>query len=103
MTEEEQEQEELGTLVSKGRAAACKQTHARVLLLSDDNQADGAMKDEEIARALKAGTAAVERVRRRAWRRGLRRPWGAGSNCGAARRSWMVRGRPTRIQYGGRL
>ena len=64
LTEEEQEQEELGTLVSKGRAAACKQTHARVLLLSDDNQADGAMKDEEIARALKAGTAAVERVRR---------------------------------------
>ena len=89
-------------MVSKGRAAACKQTHARVLLLSDDNQADGAMKDEKTARALKAGTAAVERVRR-CVEGGLRRPWGAGSNCGAARRSWMVRGRPTRIQYGGRL
>ena len=71
LTEEEQEQEELGTLVSKGRAAACKQTHARVLLLSDDNQADGAMKDEEIARALKAGTAAVERVRRRCVEEGV--------------------------------
>ena len=71
LTEEEQEQEELGALVSKGRAAACKQTHARILLLSDDNQADGAMKDEEIARALKAGTAAVERVRRRCVEEGV--------------------------------
>ena len=73
LTEEEQEQEELGTLVSKGRvrAAACKQTHARILLLSDDNQADGAMKDEEIARALKAGTATVERVRRRCVEEGV--------------------------------
>ena len=48
--------------MSKGRAAAYKQTHARILLLSDENQADGAMRDEEIARALKVGTATVERV-----------------------------------------
>ena len=65
LTEEEQEeQEELGAVVSKGRAAAYKQTHARILLLSDENQADGAMRDEEIARALRVGTATVERVRR---------------------------------------
>ena len=38
-------------VVSKGRAAAYKQTHARILLLCDDNQADGGMKDEEIAAA----------------------------------------------------
>ena len=37
------------SLVSRGRAAAYKQTHARILLLSDENQADGAMKDQEIA------------------------------------------------------
>ena len=61
----EEEQEELKGLVSKGRAAAYKQSHARILLLSDENQAEGAMKDEEIARALKVGTATVERVRRR--------------------------------------
>ena len=42
--------QELRSLVSKGWAAACRQTHARILLLSDENQADGAMKGREIAR-----------------------------------------------------
>ena len=51
----EEEQQGLRSLVSKGRAAAYKQTHARILLLCDENQADGAMKDEEIARASEAG------------------------------------------------
>ena len=37
----EEEQEGLNALVSKGRAAAYKQTHARILLLSDENQSDG--------------------------------------------------------------
>ena len=60
-----EEQEELKALVSKGRVAAYKQTHARILLLSDENQADGPMMDQEIAGALKVGTAKVERVRRR--------------------------------------
>ena len=67
----EKEQQGLRSLVSKGRAAAYKQTHARILLLCDENQADGAMKDEEIARALKLGTATVERVRRRGVEEGL--------------------------------
>ena len=61
----EEEQEELKAMVSKGRAAAYKQTHARILLLCDENQADSPMMDQEIARALKVGTATVERVRRR--------------------------------------
>ena len=60
-----EEREELKALVSRGRAAAYKQTHARILLLSDEAQADRAMKDEEIARALQVGGATVERVRRR--------------------------------------
>ena len=59
------------SLVSRGRAAAYKQTHARILLLSDENQADGAMKDQEIARALTVGSATVERVRRRRVEEGL--------------------------------
>ena len=67
----EEEQQGLRSLVSKGRAAAYKQTHARILLLCDENQADGAMRDEEIARALKLGTATVERVRRRGVEEGL--------------------------------
>ena len=50
-----EEQQELKALVSKGRAAAYKQTHARILLLSDEGQADGAMTDQQIARVLKIG------------------------------------------------
>ena len=36
-----EEQQELKALVSRGRVAAYKQTHARILLLSDEAQADG--------------------------------------------------------------
>ena len=61
----EEEQEELKALVRKGRAAAYRQTHARILLLSDENQAEGSMKDQEIARSLRVGVSTVERVRRR--------------------------------------
>ena len=56
-----EEQGELKGLVSRGRTAAYRQTHARILLLCDENQAGGAMKDQDIARALKVGTATVER------------------------------------------
>ena len=59
-----EEQEELKGLVSRGRAAAYKQTHARILLLVDETQEGGAMRDQEIARALKVGRATVERIRR---------------------------------------
>ena len=52
-------------MVSKGRAAAYKQTHARILLLSDENQSDGPMMGQEIARDLRVCTATVEQVRRR--------------------------------------
>ena len=89
-----EEQEELQALVSKGRAAAYKQTHARILLLSDENQSGGPMMDQEISRALQVGSATVERVRRRCVEGGLMRPWGAGSNCAAVRGSLMARVRP---------
>ena len=32
-------------VVSRGRAAAYKQTHARILLMSDESRSDGGMKD----------------------------------------------------------
>ena len=67
----EEEQQELRALVSKGRAAAYRQTHARILLLSDENRAEGAMKDDDIARSLQVGTATVERVRRRCVEEGV--------------------------------
>lgn len=67
----DEEQRELKSLVSKGRAAAYKQTHARILLLSDENQDGGAMQDQDIAGALKVGIATVERVRRRCVEEGV--------------------------------
>ena len=66
-----EEQEELKALVSRGRVTAYKQRHARILLLSDENQARGAMMDQEIARALQVGTATVERVRLRCVEEGV--------------------------------
>ena len=46
-------------------------THARILLLSDENQSGEPMMDQEISRALKVGTATVERVRRRCVEEGV--------------------------------
>ena len=60
-----EEQQELKALVSKGRAAAYKQTHARILLLSDEARKDGGLTDEEVARSLEIASATVERIRRR--------------------------------------
>ena len=54
-----EEQQELKALVSKGRAAAYKQTHARILLLSDEARKDGGLTDEEVARSLEIASATV--------------------------------------------
>ena len=59
------ERHELKALASRGRAAAYKQTHARILLMSDESRPDGGMTDVEISRALGVGLSMVERVRRR--------------------------------------
>ena len=59
----DEERGRLAALVSKGRAAARKLTHARVLLKAD---ADGpAWTDERIAEALEVGRRTVENIRRR--------------------------------------
>ena len=71
-----EEREELKAMVSKGRSAAYKQTHARILLLGDEAQEGGAIQDEDIARSLQDGRATVERVRRRCVEEGLERPLG---------------------------
>ena len=60
-----EEQQELKTLVSRGRTAAYKQTHARILLMSDESRQDGGMRDADISGALGIGVSIVERVRRR--------------------------------------
>lgn len=71
-----EEQEKLKGLVTRGREAVYRQTHARILLLCDENQDGGAIREADIARALKVGTATVERVRRRSVEEGLARGLG---------------------------
>ena len=66
-----EERQEVKTLVSRGRAAAYKQTHGRILLLSDEAHADGAMKMKTLPWVLQIGRATVERVRRRCVEEGI--------------------------------
>ena len=60
-----QERSELEALISKGRAAARKLAHARILLQVDEAAGAPARTDEEVASALDTSTRTVERVRRR--------------------------------------
>src|SRR5262249_4184936 len=59
-----EERAALEQLISKGKAAARKLTHARGLLLADD-AGGGAWPDEELAAALGASPRTVARVRKR--------------------------------------
>ena len=65
------EQQELQALVSLGRTVAYKQTHARILLMSDESRTDGGMKDTDIASALGVGQSTVERIRKRCVQEGI--------------------------------
>jgi len=50
-----EERSMLGELVSVGKAAARKITHARILLLADEHSEAGGRTDEAIAGALQVG------------------------------------------------
>ena len=65
------EQQELKALVSRGHVAAYKQTHARIVLMSDESRSDGVMKDADIASALGVGQSTVERIRKRCVEEGI--------------------------------
>jgi hypothetical protein len=58
-----EERSELSALVSKGKGNVRRIRRAQMLLLADENQADGAWKDAEIAKALNAHSRTVERTR----------------------------------------
>ena len=61
-----EERNQLKQLLSKGRLAAYKQLHGRILLLADQGPYGGEkMSDTAIARALDCGQATVERIRKR--------------------------------------
>lgn len=61
----EDEREDLKQLISKGKAAARKMTHAQILMHADENAAAGSLKDVGIAKALHISHLTVERVRKR--------------------------------------
>lgn len=67
----EEERSTLKVLVSSGKAAARKITHARILLLADENSESGKNTDESIIKALQVGPSTVARVRRRLVEEGL--------------------------------
>ena len=75
-----EEREELKAMVSKGRSAAYKQTHARILLLGDEAQEGGAMKDEAIARPSRLAVRRWSGYAAAVWRRVWNGLWGARSN-----------------------
>jgi transposase len=67
----EEERSALKVLVSSGKASARKITHARILLLADENSESGKNTDESIIKALQVGLSTVARVRRRLVEEGL--------------------------------
>jgi CRP-like cAMP-binding protein len=67
----EAERNELKALINKGRIAARKQTHARILLQCDESAVVPAKKDQDIAEALNTSARSVERVRQRFVEEGL--------------------------------
>jgi len=60
-----QEHDELEQLIRKGKSAAQKLAHARILLLADESDDAPAFTDQQIAEALKLSTRTIERVRQR--------------------------------------
>ncbi|MDB9541845.1 IS630 family transposase, partial [Microcystis aeruginosa CS-1036] len=59
------ERTELEQLTKKGKIAAYKMNHARILLLADVNQQEGGWTDSKISEALNVAQATIERVRKR--------------------------------------
>ena len=66
-----EERAELTVLVSKGKGNARRLRRARMLLLADENQPEGAWKDADIAKALSAHARTVERTRGKCVQEGL--------------------------------
>jgi len=67
----DEERQVLHELTSAGKAAAFKQTHARILLKADQAEGGPSWPDERIAEALDVGRATIARVRQRFVEQGL--------------------------------
>jgi len=68
---EPQEREQLQKLVSTGKGAARKLTHARILLQADVSQQGPGWTDKQIAQGLGVTTRTIEHVRQRCVEQGL--------------------------------
>lgn len=66
-----EERRDLEALISRGKGAARKLAHARILLQADEAEGGPRRTDPEIARALNVNVRTVERVRRRFVEEGL--------------------------------
>jgi transposase len=66
-----EERAELEKLVKTGKNPAYKLTHARVLLLADDNREGGGWKDADIGEALNLDVTTVARIRKQWVEEGL--------------------------------
>jgi len=71
VTLETEERKLLQQLIRKGKAAARKLTHARILLKADSSEGQPSWTDEQIAQALDIHPATVANVRRRFVEEGL--------------------------------
>jgi len=68
-----EERSQLKAILRKGRVAAHKQKHARILLKADEESSKGGLTDEAIAKATETSVRTVERVRRIFVEHGLER------------------------------
>ncbi len=66
-----EEQKELAQLVSKGKAAARKITHARILLQANESKDGPALTDRQISQAFGVHTNTIHGIRRRFVEHGL--------------------------------
>jgi hypothetical protein len=71
VTLSDEERVELNDLVNKGKGVARRLTRSRILLLADENRADGGWKDEDIAKALGISQRTVERTREKCVMQGI--------------------------------
>ena len=76
------QQEDLKALCKRGEVSARKLTRARILLLADQNRAQGAMNNKQIHQVLNVSQATVIRVRKRFATCGLEMAIEELSRCG---------------------
>lgn len=81
-----EERKELSELVSKGKAAVRKITHARVLLQADESQNGSAWTDNQIAEAFDIHINTIHGIRRRFVEQGLQAALERKKQCSPSRK-----------------